>query len=915
MHIEEIIMERKTVIFIFGLIAIVIALIPLSSISTAQGEALPPFKIVHLGDSYSAGNGARSESGDRNYIGVEGCFRSPTNWGSQFAQSLGDEFAVTYVNRACSGGVTNDILNNRDMDDKWKTLSGCPSPEYPDEEFYRDDSTLKCSRFIKPQIDAVDSSTDLVLITMGGNDVGFATIVKECYVGSFRDEDSCREAMEHASAELQNVESRLINIFGELRAKLRPDAKIVFVTYPYLTLDVEYILDDNWLDGESYDVTKELRAVGLDGDTHQRNAMETANASAGEEYIVLYEGTKNLFDGHEPDPDFNDENPNRWLFEFETMQMTEWYHSNPLGHENWARGLSNFGTFGATGGSFGTDADIDVAFVVDTTSSMDDDIAQVQADLSNLVNQLEATTDSYRVAVVSYRDFPERTGDPVDYPSRVDQTFTDDLTSIQAAIDSLTLGYGGDTPETVFSGIQAAIELPWRPGVTKIMIVIGDAPALSPEPISNLTVDQIIANSIAVDPVQVIGVDTYALNSNGALGQVSAGTGGSVIPDTSGLANTISEILNTAVNQPFAWIGQAYSGKIGQPILFDASGSYDPSGLPITLYEWDFDGDGVFDFNTTEATTTYVYDIAFNDYVVLRVTGEGGTALASARTVVNTEGFASQGDEEPCELDENGYSIIVNEERQFIRCTAYNLPGISDQRIFLPIILNNSSTQNIVKGTVTDKGNPVSGTEVFLRYYDGSSYSAYATATTDSNGSYQFTDSPTLTGDQRMYVSWSNSDNNSNRLSYWSCWSIYSDTTDPDAYQCDFDLKDIVLASPSGGSTISLPYTFYWNTRGIVTDDYELNIADLNNNYDPYWWESFGYTDHYTMNSLPSEFSINKEYNWWMWVYGPDGYGISYYYNNVTFSNTGNRLNGEVVPMTTLLPKEDIEMIAPPFNK
>ncbi|MFS6809955.1 hypothetical protein, partial [Staphylococcus aureus] len=136
------------------------------------------------------------------------------------------------------------------------------------------------------------------------------------------------------------------------------------------------------------------------------------------------------------------------------------------------------------------------------------------------------------------------------------------------------------TPETVFSGVQEAINLPWRPGVTKLAIVIGDAPAHSPEPISNLTASQIIANSIAVDPVQIIGVNTGDIDENGAVSQIALGTGGSIVEGTSALATRISEILASATNQPFAWIGEAYVGKIGQPVLFDASGSYDPSGLP-----------------------------------------------------------------------------------------------------------------------------------------------------------------------------------------------------------------------------------------------------------------------------------------------------------------------------------------------
>lgn len=195
---------------------------------------------------------------------------------------------------------------------------------------------------------------------------------------------------------------------------------------------------------------------------------------------------------------------------------------------------------------------------------------------------------------------------------------------------------------------------------------IGRCSCAFPGPITNLTASQIVANSIAVDPVQVIGVNVGNLDSNGELGLIAGRTGGSVISGTSALTDTILEIFDATAKQPFAWVGQAYSGKIGEPIQFDASGSYDPSGFPISRYEWDFDGDGIFDLDTTEPSATHIYDMDFNDFVVLRVTSPGGTALASARAVVNSEGFASQGDEESCELDKNGYSIIVDESGIFI---------------------------------------------------------------------------------------------------------------------------------------------------------------------------------------------------------------------------------------------------------
>ena len=152
--------------------------------TTGALAQLPPFKIVQLGDSYSSGNGARAEDGSVNYVGVFGCFRSPTNWGSQYARSLSDTFAVTYINRACSGARLRSITRERQMYPPAPTnVNGsCPTPDFPDEEFYKNDTSTPvfCNRYLRPQIDAIDETVDLVLVTIGGNDVGFVDIVAQC---------------------------------------------------------------------------------------------------------------------------------------------------------------------------------------------------------------------------------------------------------------------------------------------------------------------------------------------------------------------------------------------------------------------------------------------------------------------------------------------------------------------------------------------------------------------------------------------------------------------------------------------------------------------------------------------------------------------------------------------------------------
>lgn len=628
-----------------------------------------PLKVVQLGDSYSAGNGARDAGGDRNYTGVEGCYRSPTNWGEQFVDTLGGNFAVTYVNRACSGGVIGDVTSERLMGSVTRPfgIGGCPAAEYPDEEqWVRIDGTFAdtCERRLRPQVDAVDTSVDVVLLTFGGNDARFADIVKQCFVTGFRDPGDCEEAVDFAGGQLPLIEERLYEAMTAMRAKMRDDARIVLVQYPYLVPDVGFRLTY----GDGYDAGDAIRALGDAADVGQQQAASRVNAEAGTPFVTVVDGVKDAFTDHEP---FG--SAETWLWEpFQTRVPAEWYHYRPAGHEAVAASVSGVDLSGVVRAP--EDTDLDIVFVVDTTGSMGGEIARVRADLAALVAQLRSSTNSFRVAVVSYRDFAERTGSPADYPSRVDLDFTDSLPEIQAAIDSLRAEGGGDTPETVFSGLASAMDLSWRPGVSKVALTIGDAPALSPEPISELSAAEVVRRSIAVDPVQVIGVDVGSLDSNGAMTAVAEGTGGRIVPGTSDLGGVLSDVLGQAADQPFAWLGVSVVGRTGEPVTFDASGSFDPSGGALTGFEWDFDGDGDVDATTDGATATTTYPAPFTGYATVRVTGPGGTALGSTRVVVNDAGSAPMGDDEACLLDEEGFSVVTDDEGRFVPCTADALP-------------------------------------------------------------------------------------------------------------------------------------------------------------------------------------------------------------------------------------------------
>lgn len=389
-------------------IVLVAALLVGAGAATRPAAAQPQpslgsLKVVLLGDSYAAGNGARNDDGGRNYW-MEGCYRSPTNWAEQYVRSLtADRFDVTFVNRACSGGVAAEILNPRNMGRVTSFSRSRCEPTYPDEEYYTDverDLLFRwhCTRWLRPQIEAVGEDTDLVLLSIGGNDASFATIVQQCFVGGFRDPGDCREAVENAEDLLPDIRARIVDVLNHLRARMRPDAKVVLVGYPYLEIDPDYELV--WaplgFERDRYAAGREVRRLGDLGDDMHRGAIAAANGAAGDDFALFVEGVKERFSGHEPSA--NGTNPDRWLYEaYETRIAAEWYHYNPQGHREIARELATplASTVETLAQAFIGLSSVDLVFVVDTTGSMFFDIEAVKQFSTSLVSLMASRTASY----------------------------------------------------------------------------------------------------------------------------------------------------------------------------------------------------------------------------------------------------------------------------------------------------------------------------------------------------------------------------------------------------------------------------------------------------------------------------------------------------------------------------------------
>ena len=119
-----------------------------------------------------------------------------------------------------------------------------------------------------------------------------------------------------------------------------------------------------------------------------------------------------------------------------------------------------------------TENQVDIAFIVDATGSMGDEIQFLKSELSDIIGKLEGTTNGvdYRTASVFYRDKSE------EYLTKVSE-FSDNVEKTSSFINDNQAGGGGDYEEAVEDGIDQALRLDWNPNaVSRLAFLILDAP-------------------------------------------------------------------------------------------------------------------------------------------------------------------------------------------------------------------------------------------------------------------------------------------------------------------------------------------------------------------------------------------------------------------------------------------------------
>jgi lysophospholipase L1-like esterase len=138
---------------------------------------------VALGDSYSSGTGT-----DDYFHDGTSCDRSPEGYPALWAAAHG---TASFDLAACSGATTTDVLAG--------------------------------------QLGGLNSATNLVTITIGGNDAGFSTVMEDCVIES---DSGCVNAVDSAESFVDNSLPGLLDSVYSAIQRHAPHATVVVLGYP-----------------------------------------------------------------------------------------------------------------------------------------------------------------------------------------------------------------------------------------------------------------------------------------------------------------------------------------------------------------------------------------------------------------------------------------------------------------------------------------------------------------------------------------------------------------------------------------------------------------------------------------------------------------------------------------------------------
>lgn len=220
-------------------------------------------EYVALGDSYSSGEGAWDYEEGTDYSDRDDLW--PFN---------DDEEDENRCHR--SANAYSQILSEDNDFEGGSTFVACSGAEIPDLSSPNDGNTDE-----NPQLDSLDEDTSLVTMSMGGNDLGFADVVRDCIINGERGVgfiDTCQEKHDQRIQDrLPELQQELVDMYLEIKERA-PNARVIIVGYPQLFVDDPSDSYGNLLFKEDQVWMNEIAA-------DLNNMLRDAAAEAGVEFV------------------------------------------------------------------------------------------------------------------------------------------------------------------------------------------------------------------------------------------------------------------------------------------------------------------------------------------------------------------------------------------------------------------------------------------------------------------------------------------------------------------------------------------------------------------------------------------------------------------------------------------------------
>jgi lysophospholipase L1-like esterase len=277
--------------------------------------------VLGLGDSYISGEGANEYFEPTNVVGsstTDGsqCRRAPSAYPYLVADQL--ELGLDFL--ACAGATT-DQVDGDGSDNGSGEEPGASGPGHGDQLQY-----LLANRS-EAEIEAID----VVLVSIGGNDVGFGTIVKACLLPA-----SCDVLEDEFVANVHTLGEHLPDTYRAIKDAV-PDTPIVVIPYPLI------------LDEQTCDLAIDAREHAFVARfiTALNSEIEASAAAAG---VHVLPSAAAAFDGHllcddDPATNFLHLSPPEGDFGLRLLP-SNWVHGSmhprARGHELLAGGLAPY---------------------------------------------------------------------------------------------------------------------------------------------------------------------------------------------------------------------------------------------------------------------------------------------------------------------------------------------------------------------------------------------------------------------------------------------------------------------------------------------------------------------------------------------------------------------------------------------